>query len=316
MPADPGMLMFLFSFQNDHEPDAVRAAVTPGQSPSRAGVAFPSADSNAEPSTTPSSTPIRPQHLPFRRISLPSVPVLNLPNRLSIASIASVDSLAEEPAGPGLSPQPPVTPSRSPVRRRTSSRPISVDGKRNVKKRELKTVDEGKEEKRKKVVEEFYETERTYVQGLDLIYSVSRPLWSCLSFNRSVGRGDNASGGVRTHCTVSTLDEVRRGAGGHSAPHRSVLWPVPTLHFFLRKRTCLCRTHPCGICNQDILWPRARCCSLQPRNRLRSELVSGGSAYPPALMCEMLTKSSLLRLSIGFAWSIPADCFSRIFSNR
>ncbi|KAI0033840.1 hypothetical protein K488DRAFT_12415, partial [Vararia minispora EC-137] len=117
----------------------------------------------------------RPPHLPFRRISLPSSPA---PHRLSIASIISTDSLLEEPspssapAAPGVSFSVPSTPSRSPARRmRTTPRPISVDGKRNGRKRELKPVDESKEEKRKKVIGEFYETERTYVQGLDLIYS-------------------------------------------------------------------------------------------------------------------------------------------------
>ena len=38
---------------------------------------------------------------------------------------------------------------------------------------ELKPVNVQREYKRRKVVEELYETERTYVQGLDLIYSVS-----------------------------------------------------------------------------------------------------------------------------------------------
>jgi hypothetical protein len=48
--------------------------------------------------------------------------------------------------------------------------------KRGNRRRELK-VDDAREAKRLKIIHEFYETERAYVDGLELIYSVG-----CLRF--------------------------------------------------------------------------------------------------------------------------------------
>lgn len=45
-------------------------------------------------------------------------------------------------------------------------------GRRNGRKRETRHVDEQREAKRRKLINEFNETERTYVEGLELIYSV------------------------------------------------------------------------------------------------------------------------------------------------
>ena len=41
-----------------------------------------------------------------------------------------------------------------------------------MRRRESRVVDEQKEAKRRKVITEFYETEKSYLAGLELIYSV------------------------------------------------------------------------------------------------------------------------------------------------
>lgn len=56
-------------------------------------------------------------------------------------------------------------------------RPFSMDSsKKSPRKRRESTrlVDVGKATKRAKIIFEFYDTERAYVDGLDLIYSVSK----------------------------------------------------------------------------------------------------------------------------------------------
>ena len=113
------------------------------------------------------SFPISPEtlatHLPFRRMSLPAPPSLNL-NRQSVASLASFESLPESGT--------PQTPISSPIRKSRSGRtPIEVHRK-GLRRRGYRPPDEERGAKRRKVIEEFYETERTYVQGLDLIYEV------------------------------------------------------------------------------------------------------------------------------------------------
>lgn len=40
----------------------------------------------------------------------------------------------------------------------------------------MKVVDEQRDLKRRKVIDEFYETERSYMEGLELIYEVSTTL--------------------------------------------------------------------------------------------------------------------------------------------
>ena len=54
----------------------------------------------------------------------------------------------------------------------------SESPKKAHRKKELPPVDEEREIKRRKIIEEFYVTERTYVEGLDLIYMVRPPLQS------------------------------------------------------------------------------------------------------------------------------------------
>ncbi|KZT63931.1 hypothetical protein DAEQUDRAFT_679472 [Daedalea quercina L-15889] len=112
----------------------------------------------------------RPQYLPFRRISLPSAP--NLLHRQSVVSTASFDSLPEENSAPGSAVSP-ATPTvirnatRSPGRR-----PSSIDISRKARRRsQMRPIDEQREAKRRKVINEFHETEKSYVDGLELIYS-------------------------------------------------------------------------------------------------------------------------------------------------
>lgn len=132
-------------------------------------VDFPS--SSEQPSTQPDVHYQRPQYLPFRRISLPSAP--NLLNRQSVVSTASFDSLPEEPAAPGsvVSPATPAVirhATRSPGRR-----PSSIDVSRKARRRsQMRLIDEQREAKRRKVINEFHDTEKSYVDGLELIYSV------------------------------------------------------------------------------------------------------------------------------------------------
>ncbi|KAI0307666.1 hypothetical protein B0F90DRAFT_1675982 [Multifurca ochricompacta] len=134
-----------------------------GAMPSPTKVTFPSADSDC----TPTSLPISPQplatHLPFRRISLPAVPNLNS-NRLSVVSLASFDSLSEQ----GTPHSPIASPTRKSNRRRTSIE----SHRKGARRRGYRAPDEERDAKRRKVIDEFFETERTYVQGLDLIYEL------------------------------------------------------------------------------------------------------------------------------------------------
>jgi len=108
------------------------------------------------PSTDPTNLPAVPiTHLPFRRISLPSVPsssLLSAQHRQSVANFASFDSLPEEPIV--------RRPKRRSLNRKQSRIPNTP-------------ADIAREAKRTKVVREFWDTERTYVQGLDLVHDVS-----------------------------------------------------------------------------------------------------------------------------------------------
>ncbi|KAI0652637.1 hypothetical protein C8Q79DRAFT_938683 [Trametes meyenii] len=129
-------------------------------------VDFPSSGQDLHPSPSLDLQYQRPTYLPFRRISLPSAP--NLQNRQSIVSTASFDSLPEE--GPGPAPVTPVV-IRNAVRG-PKQRPSSLDvSRRGMRRRESRVVDEQKEAKRRKVIAEFYETEKSYLDGLELIHS-------------------------------------------------------------------------------------------------------------------------------------------------
>jgi len=114
-------------------------------SPSPQQISFPTTDSPHPPS------PIT--HLPFRRISLPSAPTssfLSAQHRQSIASLASFEH-HDEPL-------------------------IKHNRRRSLNPRHSRTltpVDAAREAKRAKVVRELWDTERTYVEGLDLVHDVS-----------------------------------------------------------------------------------------------------------------------------------------------
>ncbi|KAH9885451.1 hypothetical protein C8Q73DRAFT_795868 [Cubamyces lactineus] len=132
---------------------------------SSAPVDFPS---SGQESASPDPHYQRPTHLPFRRISLPSAP--NLQHRQSIVSTASFDSLPEERHHASGVPITPVV-IRNAVRG-PKHRPSTSDvARRAMRRRESRVVDEQKEAKRRKVITEFYETEKSYLDGLELIYS-------------------------------------------------------------------------------------------------------------------------------------------------
>ena len=125
---------------------------------------FPSADSDTSSAVLSISPHPLATHLPFRRISLPTTPNINL-NRQSVASLASFESLSEH----GVSRSSITSPTK-----KTQSRRTTLEARRKgVRRRGYRAPDEEAEAKRRKVIEEFYETERTYVQGLDLVYEVS-----------------------------------------------------------------------------------------------------------------------------------------------
>ncbi|KAJ6568436.1 hypothetical protein DFH09DRAFT_983267 [Mycena vulgaris] len=117
-------------------------------------VAFPTTDKNFQPAPRP-----RPPYLPFRRISLPSNT-----RRESVVSVASFDSLPEE--GDSLSsPSLPAVMRNVNPGRRPKARPVSSN------RRLARPLDDAREAKRRNVIQEFYETEKTYVDGLEMIYS-------------------------------------------------------------------------------------------------------------------------------------------------
>jgi FYVE, RhoGEF and PH domain containing 5/6 len=121
-------------------------------------------------------SPLKAPHLPFRRISLPTAP--SLLHRVSVVSVASFDSL---PEGSDASPPPSARSSNYYRKLGMQGRPIAPESPRRRKRlrgTSTKPVDELQTNKRRKVVREFYDTEKAYVDGLDLVYSVRSP---CLS---------------------------------------------------------------------------------------------------------------------------------------
>ena len=132
--------------------------------PSLAQLSFPSTDTD----NASVSSPVSPQplvtHLPFRRMSLPVTPHFNS-NRQSVVSLASFESLSENGTSQSLIGSP---------TKMLKSRRTSIEGHRKgVRRRGYQAPDKERDARRRKVIQEFYETERTYVQGLDLIYEVS-----------------------------------------------------------------------------------------------------------------------------------------------
>ena len=122
---------------------------------------FPSTEADNASILSPVSPPVIHQ-LPFRRMSLPVAPNLNL-NRQSVVSLASFESLSERGT------------SQNPIATKTvKSRRTSIGPRKGVRRRGYQAPDKERDTKRRKIIQEFYETERTYVQGLDLIYEVGR----------------------------------------------------------------------------------------------------------------------------------------------
>ena len=112
---------------------------------------------------TSESVPISPlpvPHLPFRRISLPTTPSPALAaHRQSVASLASLDSLAEESV---------VVHQHRRLKRR-SLNPATRSHKRTQ-------ADDDRQAKRSRIISEFYATEKSYLDGLDLVYNVRTSL--------------------------------------------------------------------------------------------------------------------------------------------
>jgi FYVE/RhoGEF/PH domain-containing protein 5/6 len=114
-------------------------------------------------------SPLRAPHLPFRRISLPTAP--SLLHRVSVVSVASFDSLPEDGDG-----SPPTSALSNYNGKLGKGRPIHPESPRRrnrLRDTSTKPLDELQTNKRRKVVREFYDTEKAYVDGLDLVYSVS-----------------------------------------------------------------------------------------------------------------------------------------------
>jgi FYVE/RhoGEF/PH domain-containing protein 5/6 len=127
---------------------------------------FPSTESDSGSMSSPVSPQPLVTHLPFRRMSLPTAPNLNL-NRQSVVSVASFESLSEH----GTSRSSITSPTKKFKSRRTSA----DTHRKGPRRRRHHVPDKERDVKRCKVIQEFYETERTYIQGLDLIYEVRLP---------------------------------------------------------------------------------------------------------------------------------------------
>ena len=150
--------------------------------PSTPSTADAGADADAETEAeAPSPLIRRAPHLPFRRISLPSVPsqaaiaharaaqASNSSNRFSVAAIQqqqqqqqSVSHKSRNNVDPG--------PQNIPKQRRTTSRPSSLA----IPQRPQRPTATASviEHKRTQVIREILDSERSYVDGLDLIYDL------------------------------------------------------------------------------------------------------------------------------------------------
>ncbi|KAF9244171.1 hypothetical protein BU15DRAFT_42201 [Melanogaster broomeanus] len=106
---------------------------------------------------TSESAPVAPlpvPYLPFRRISLPTAPTLALAQRQSVVSFASFDSPREEhfPAH---------------QHRRAKRRSLNPSGRSH----RHTQADDDRLAKTAKIIAEFYATEKSYLDGLDLVYN-------------------------------------------------------------------------------------------------------------------------------------------------
>ena len=135
-------------------------------------VVFPVEQNDPSASRQSPENPPRPPHLPFRRISLPSVSHA-AESRHSVVSFASFDSTPEENQPSLLAPVNGVaTQQKTHPHPHLHHRPSSRLRTRSTNKHNGAT-NVALREKRRKVINEIFETERAYVNGLDLIYTVS-----------------------------------------------------------------------------------------------------------------------------------------------
>ncbi|KXN83956.1 FYVE, RhoGEF and PH domain-containing protein 6 [Leucoagaricus sp. SymC.cos] len=135
-------------------------------------IGFPASESSSQASSQPI-----PQLRPFRRIPLPSLP--SLPHRNSIASVSSFDSLSEDQrsrSGMAVSASNPgnIRQAKPIAANLSRTKPTFIESpKRRANKRSSsgKLTSYTRAQKRKQVVDEFVTTEKSYVDGLELIYS-------------------------------------------------------------------------------------------------------------------------------------------------
>ena len=135
-------------------------------STSPSSLTFPSSSSESSP-CYPSNAYYnvnRSTHLPFRRMSIPSAP--NLLHRQSVVSMASFDSLQRSDSELAK-----CCNEKSFVNSKGYTHSFEKS-RRHSRRKEVGPLDEAREAKRLKIIHEFHDTERAYVQGLDLIYSV------------------------------------------------------------------------------------------------------------------------------------------------
>ncbi|KAH9479756.1 FYVE, RhoGEF and PH domain-containing protein 6 [Psilocybe cubensis] len=124
-------------------------------------VSFPVSESHGKP-----ASPLKAPHLPFRRISLPTAP--SLLHRVSVVSATSSEEAADSSNSQS------VRPAIKTHGKVAQSRPVSSASPRNRNRKRdssVKPTDDKQAAKRRKVVDEFYETEKAYVDGLELIYA-------------------------------------------------------------------------------------------------------------------------------------------------
>ncbi|KAF9451161.1 hypothetical protein P691DRAFT_400037 [Macrolepiota fuliginosa MF-IS2] len=209
---------------------------TPADSAQLSSVGFPTSESSR----------IAPQPIPlirpFRRISLPSFP--HPLHRNSVASVSSFDSLPEAQQS-----QPWMVVSTSipgnirltrPPANASKSRPISVESpKRRMGRRSssVKPLDDAKALQRKQVIDEFYATEKTYVNGLELIYShFLTPIITSLETPNPLLDRASLTSVFSNFVDIwnlhrSFLSALTDHLGQGAVPHPSSLSPVLLSHF-------------------------------------------------------------------------------------
>jgi FYVE/RhoGEF/PH domain-containing protein 5/6 len=82
--------------------------------------------------------------------------------------VQSFDSLPEDAAAPA--PMMPLVMKN--VNKKSGTGPLAHGGQRRSSQWKLRPINEALEAKRRKIIAEFFETERSYVNGLNLIHSV------------------------------------------------------------------------------------------------------------------------------------------------